>query len=89
MAAPLHLDPRGLAVSGCDLGPAFAARHWLGRQQLHEARTGDPGIEDGHRIAVAASRLHFPQRQGQPILFARLSKDRPRKRPQGVDERQR
>jgi transposase InsO family protein len=36
---PLHLDPRGLAVSGCDPGPALEARHRLGRQQPDEARS--------------------------------------------------
>jgi putative transposase len=33
----LHLDPRGLAVSGSDPRSAFPACHWLGCQQSHEA----------------------------------------------------
>ena len=54
---------------GCDPGPAFAARHRLGRQQPHEARFGDPGTEDGHRLASATTGLHLPQRSRQPVLF--------------------
>ena len=65
----------GVAVSGCDPGPAFAARYRLGRQQPHEAGFGDPGAEDGHRPALPAARLRLPQRPRQPILFARLPED--------------
>ena len=85
----LHLDPRGVAVSGCDPGPAFPARHRLGRQQPHETRSGDPGAEDGHRLAIPVQGLHLPQRPRQPILFARLPEDPARAWVQGVDERQR
>ena len=48
------------------------ARHRLGRQQPHEAGSGDPGAEDGHRPAIPAARLHLPQRPRQPILLPRL-----------------
>ena len=46
------------------------AQHRLGRQQPHEAGSGDPGLEDGHRPAITPARLHLPQRPRQPILFA-------------------
>ena len=59
-----------MAVSGGDPRPAFPAYYWLGGQQPYETRPGDQGIEDGHCPTVTASRLHLPQRQGQPILFA-------------------
>ena len=55
---------------GSDPGPAFPPRDLLGRQQPHEARSGDPGAEDGHCLARTAQGLHLPQRQGQSILFA-------------------
>jgi transposase InsO family protein len=41
--------------------------------QPHEARSGDPGTENGHCPAISAQGLHLPQRSRQPILFTRLS----------------
>jgi len=43
--------------------------------QSHETRSGDPGVEDGHRLAIPAARLHLPQRPRQPILLPRLPED--------------
>jgi len=63
----------GGGVSGGDLGPALPPCHRLGREQPHEMRSGDPGLEDGHRPAIPAEGLHLPQRSRQPILFERLS----------------
>ena len=83
-----YLDPGGLAVPRRDLGPPFPARRGMGREQLHEAGSGDPGIEDGHRVSVTATRLHPPYGSRQPILLPRLSEDPAPARLQGVHERQ-
>ena len=53
-----------MAVSGGDPGPAFPARDRLGRQQPHEARSGDPGAENGHCPAIPARGCIFHSDRG-------------------------
>jgi hypothetical protein len=81
----LCLDTRGLAVSGCDIGPAFPKGHRLGRQQSHETGPGNQGAEHGHRIQDTAQGLHSPHGSWVAILFTRLPEDPAPTWVQGVD----
>lgn len=83
----LHLDPRG-GVSGSDPRSGRPARHGLGRQQPHDARFGNPRLEDGHRAQVAAEGKYPPQRQRQPLLCAGRSEAPAQKWPESVNARQ-
>ncbi len=58
------------------------------RQQPHEARLGDQGVEDGNRPAITVQELHLSQRPRQPILFTRLPEGLARTWPEAVNERQ-
>ncbi len=80
----LCLDPGRLAVSCRSLGPAFTTCDRLGREQSHETRFGNPGVEHGHCVQATTQGLHSSYGSRVAILFARLSENFSPKRVQGI-----
>ena len=65
----LHLDQRRVVVSGSHPRSVFPARHWLGCQQPHETRLGDPGAEYGSSPTATSEGLHSSYGSRVAILF--------------------